>query len=321
MTTGCFLFYISDNYLIIIVMIFIIGVGVTAIQTSANLIIRLLDIPKRYTANLTMVAGIGALGFAFSPLLVPFIQIIGFSWNCVYLIFGIFDAIILFLLFLGKFPTTTINVKHKTQIPTIFKLLKNPIIITYSLGLFLYVGAEVGTSSYIVLFMEKVHGVSPYESLWDKETILFTIFPSISALVVSMFWLLQALGRLINGLMMKDRSAKKIFIFHSIGVVIVLLIAIFGSKTISLISFAISGYFTSALFQAIFSSTIQSFNKNYGIISGILCTMIVGGSIIGFLVGLFGDLFNMKIAMFINVIAFPYIFLLAIWGHGKLDII
>jgi len=320
MTGGCFLLYLSDNYIVVIFMIFLIGAGVTAIQTAGNPFIRELDAPARYTANLTTIIGIGALGYAFSPLIVPLIEANGLSWNSVYLIFGILNAILFLLLCMAKFPTIRLAEEEKIQSSVLLHLLKEPVIITYALGIFLYVGAEVGTSSYILLFMEKVHGVGVRESLWNENSFLSTVFPSISALIVALFWFLQAVGRLIIGLMMKYISAKKIFIFHSAGTVIALLIAIFGSRTVALVAFPLVGYFTAASFTAIFSAAIQSFDKNHGTISGILCTAIVGGAVVGFLVGFFGDLFNMRVAMFINVLAFIYVFVLAVWGKGKLDI-
>ena len=63
MTIGCFLCYLSLTWWLMIVMVFLIGVGVTAIQTAGNPIIRDLDAPSRYSANLTIVIGIGALGY------------------------------------------------------------------------------------------------------------------------------------------------------------------------------------------------------------------------------------------------------------------
>ncbi len=321
MTVGSFLFYFSSNYLIVIFMIFLTGAGVTAIQTAGNPFIRVLDAPKRYTANLTIIIGIGALGYAISPILLPLIEAGGLSWNTVYLIFGVINTILLFLLIIAKFPEIILSEKEKIQYSVILKLLKNPLIITYALGIFLYVGAEVGTSSYIITFMGKIHGVGVNESLWEKGTFLASAFPSISALVVALFWLFQAIGRLIIGPMMKYFKPRKIFIIHSVLTWIVLLITIFCRKEAALIGFALVGYFTCASFTSIFSATIQSFDKNHGAISGILCTAIVGGAFLGFLVGFFGDLINLQIAMLINVLAFFYVFTLAIWGKGKLDFV
>jgi fucose permease len=320
MTVGSFLFYASDSYIIVILMIFAIGVGVTAIQTAGNPFIRELDVPSRYTANLTTIIGIGALGYAFSPLLVPFVQNNGFSWNSVYLLFGIINALLFILLYFAKFPLVHILEEEKIQLSHVALLLKNPLILIYSLGIFLYVGAEVGTSSYILIFMNKIHGVGNSDSFWKTGTIWNSAFPSKSALVVALFWLFQALGRLIISPMMKHIGEKRIFIFHSFGTIIFLVIAILGNTNISLIAFALVGYFTCASFTSIFSAAIQSFDSNHGTISGILGTAIVGGAFLGWLVGAAGGFMSMKWAMVINLIAFTYVFVLAVWGKGRLDV-
>jgi fucose permease len=320
MAAGSFLFYISNNYIIIILVIFLVGVGVTAIQVAGNPFIRELDTPSRYTANLTIVIGIGALGYAFSPLLVPLMQTNGFSWKTVYLLFGVINAVLLILLAFSKFPEVRLNEEEKINFSKIGILLKNPIIITYGLGIFLYVGAEVGVSSYIMTYMNKIHGVSYTQSFWKEGSFMFTVFPSKTALVVALFWLFQACGRLIISPMMKFISEKKIFIFHSLGTIIALIVAITGTTNTALIAFALVGYFTCASFTSIFSAAINSFKENHGTISGIIGTAIVGGAFVSWLVGFTGQHLNMKWGMSINLLAFIYIFILAYWGKGKLDI-
>ncbi len=320
MTLGSFLCYISHNYMVVILAIFIVGIGVTAIQTAGNPFIRELDAPDKYTANLTVVIGIGSLGYAFSPLLVPFIQSSGFSWETVYLFFGIINAVILVLLALSKFPDVQLVEAERINFSKISALLRSPILLTYGLGIFLYVGAEVGVSSYIITYMSKIHHVTNSQSFWDEGSIIYSIFPSKTALVIALFWFFQALGRLIISPMMKYISEKKIFVFHSLGTVIALIVAMMGNANTALVAFALVGYFTCASFTSIFSAAINSFHDNHGTISGILGTAIVGGAIVGWLVGFVGEVSTMKWGMVINLLAFIYVFALAVRGKGKLDI-
>lgn len=319
MTLGCFLLYLSNNYILVIAMIFLAGVGVTAIQTAGNPFIREMDTPSHYTANLTIIIGVGALGYAFSPLLVPYIQTKGLPWSHVYLIFTIISLILLLLLLSAKIPKVRLLEEEKINVAAIGSLLKEPVIITYTIAIFFYVGAEVGTSSYIVVFMEKVHSFGNNVSLWDKGSFMYLAFPSASALVVGLFWFFQAIGRLFIGQLMKIFQPRSIFIFHSAGTCIALIIAIFSPAKIALIAFVLTGYFTCASFTSIFSGAIQSFDKYHGAISGILCTAIVGGAVIGFLIGAVGGTYGMRTAMVINLFAFLYVFVISVWGKGKLN--
>ncbi len=319
MTLGCFLFYFSFNWLMMIIMVFMIGVGVTAIQTAGNPIIRELDIPSRYSANLTTIIGIGALGYAISPLMVPYIELRGYSWQAVYLFFGFLNLVLLVFLAAIRFPRTQTTEEERVRPETIAILLKNPIIITYTLGIFLYVGGEVGVSSYIVTYMEKVHGLGLQDSIWVKGSFWYTAFPSASAFAVALFWAFQAIGRIVIGPMLNAVKAKSIFILCSGLCVTSLLAALLVPRHAALIAFTLTGLFTCASFTLIFSGAIQSFRFNHGTISGILCTAVIGGAIIGGLVGAVGEAWGMRAGMILNLLAFLYVFLLAVWGRGKLE--
>jgi fucose permease len=168
--------------------------------------------------------------------------------------------------------------------------------------------------------MEKQHRVGLQESLWPSGTFLQLAFPSVSALVVALFWALQALGRIVIGPIMSRVSANSVFVICSGLCCVTLIVSLFGSKTLALISLALVGLFTCASFTAIFSAAIQSFKKHHGTISGILCTAIVGGALGGMLVGVVGDAFDLRVGMLVNLVAFLYVFGLAIFGKGKLDL-
>jgi len=320
MTSGCFLSYLSNNWMLTIVMVFLIGVGVTAIQTAGNPIIRELDAPSRYSSNLTTIIGIGAVGYAISPVMVPFFELKGWSWQTAYLIFGVINLALLLLLGAVRFPTTALSEQEKVRTDSIVALLRNPIIIVYSLGIFLYVGGEVGVSSYIVSYMERIHGVGLQDSLWAEGSFWHSAFPSVSALVVALFWALQAIGRMIVGPMMIRIKPQTIFVICSGLCSLSLLLALMAPSRLALISFVLTGFFTCASFTLIFSGAIQSFETNHGTISGILCTAVVGGAIVGGLEGVIGEVWGMRAGMGINLVAFLYVFFLAILGKGRLNI-
>ena len=320
MTLGCFLFYISASWWLTIVMVFLIGIGVTAIQTAGNPIIRDLDIPARYSSNLTVIIGIGALGYAVSPVMVPYFELKGYSWQTVYLVFGAINLVLLLLLAVVRFPPGKTTEEEKVRLETVASLVKNPVVATYALGIFLYVGGEVGVSSYIVTYMEKVHGLGLQDSVWARGTFWYSAFPSASALAVALFWALQAIGRVVIGPMMNAIRPKYIFVACSGACVASLAVALVSTSHVALVCFALTGLFTCASFTLIFSGVIQTFEGNHGTISGILCTAVIGGAIVGGLVGVAGDAWGMRAGMAINLISFLYVFLLAMRGRGKLDV-
>jgi FHS family L-fucose permease-like MFS transporter len=319
MTLGCFLFYASASWWLTILMVFLIGVGVTAIQTAGNPVIRELDAPARYSGNLTTIVGIGSLGYAVSPVMVPFLEVKGYSWQAVYLVFGAANLALLVALAAVRFPPARPTADEIVRLGTTAQLLRNPVVLTYAIGIFLYVGGEVGVSSYIVSYMEKVHGVGLQDSLWARGSFWYGAFPSASALTVAAFWALQAVGRLVVGPLMAVVRPKAIFVACSGLCVASLLLALMASTPVALAALALTGLFTCASFTLIFSAVIQSFDSNHGTISGILCTAIIGGALVGGLVGVVGDRWGMRAGMSLNLLAFLYVFLLAVRGRGRLD--
>lgn len=320
MTIGCFLFYAGTYWWLIIIVVFIIGIGVTAIQTAGNPVIRELDIPSRYTSNLTIIIGIGAVGYAISPVMIPYFELKGYSWQTVYLVFGVLNLVLLLLLISVRFPPAKLTEQEKIRLDVVSDLLSNPIIISYTLGIFLYVGAEVGVSSYTVTYMERIYKMGLQDSIWPKDSFWHTAFPSASALAVALFWALQALGRMVIGPLMNFIRPKTIFVTCSALCLASLLVVLFASTHVALILFALTGLFTCASFTLIFSAAVQSFEANHGTISGILCTAIIGGAIVSGLVGVVGQAWGMRAGMAINLVAFLYVLLLAVFGRGRLDV-
>jgi MFS transporter, FHS family, L-fucose permease len=318
MTIGCFLCYFSVNWWLMLAMVFLIGVGVTAIQTAGNPIIRELDAAERYSGNLTIIIGIGALGYAVSPVMVPFFELRGFSWQAVYLVFAVVNLVLTALLAAVHFPPARLVDDEKVRTDTISTLLRNPVVSTYTVGIFLYVGAEVGVSSYIVSFMEQVHGLGVQDSIWARGSFWYAAFPSASALALALFWALQAVGRIAIGPLMTRISPKVIFVVCSALCCASLVTAILGTSEVALVAFALCGLFTCASFTLIFSGAIQSVGTNHGTVSGILCTAVVGGAVIGGLVGAVGEAWGMKAGMSLNLVAFAYVFALSVWGKARL---
>ncbi|MCC7010481.1 MAG: MFS transporter [Acidobacteria bacterium] len=320
MTLGCFLFYVATSWILMLAMVFLIGAGVTAIQTAGNPIIRDLDVPAKYSANLTIIIGIGALGYAISPVLVPYFESTGWSWQSVYLVFGVVNLALLVAIAAARFPAAHTTAQEQVQLDTIVALLKHPVVAAYALGIFMYVGAEVGVSSYIVSYMQAVHGMGLQDSLWPPGSFWHTAFPSASALAVALFWGLQAIGRIAIGPLMQVVSPKRLLVIGSGLCIVSLAVALVGSSRTALVAFALNGLFTCASFTLVFSAVVQSFETNHGTLSGILCTAVVGGAIIGALVGAAGEAWGMRAGMALNLVPFLYVFLLAVFGRGTLDV-
>ena len=137
MGTGSALCYLSAAAWAVIVSVFLIGTGVTAVQIAGNPFVRELDQPSRYTSNLTLIIGIGALGYALSPLIVPVLQANNLSWTTIYLLLAVVNAVIFVVVAFAHFPKTTTNADERLNLGRLFHLCRNPLVLVYALGIFL----------------------------------------------------------------------------------------------------------------------------------------------------------------------------------------
>jgi fucose permease len=318
MALGCLVVAWARTYPVMVAMIFTVGVGVTVLQTAGNPLIQHLDRVENYHRNLTLTIGFCGIGAFLGPFILAFFTGTGRPWQTLYLFFAALSLVLLGLLRASRFPEPAAARAGQESVSH-WKLLLNPIVLFYSLGIFCYVGAEVGTASWIVKFFERVHGLSADVSQVQAASLFRKVLPTLPALIVALFWGLQGTGRLVSGAVLNRLGSRRILRLYSFLALASLLVATFGSQTITAVGFAACGFFTSVLFTLIFSGTINSFTENHGAISGLLCTACVGGAVVPPLVGLVGDHFGMSAAMMVPALCFAYVFGLAMLGRAKYE--
>jgi len=319
MALGCLVVSRARTYPLTLTMIFTVGIGVTILQTAGNPLIQHLDRPENYHRNLTLTIGFCGIGAFLGPFILALIRGTGRGWQSLYLFFAALSFILLVLLALTRFPTPAAVIRERIRLDKVGKLLFNPVVLFYSLGLFCYVGAEVGTASWIVKFFEQVHKLSGEVSREQAGGLLRQVLPTLPALVVALFWGLQGGGRLVSGAVLNRFGSRRILRLYSFLALVCLLLATFGSVRLTAFGFAACGFFTSVLFTLIFSGTINSFTEDHGTISGLLCTAIIGGAIEPPLVGYVGDHLGMQAAMMVPAISFAYVLGLALFGRARYD--
>ncbi len=316
MGMGCLVVAFAANYPLTLAMVFAVGVGVTVLQTAGNPLIQHLDKPENYHRNLTLTIGFCGIGAFVGPFLLAYIRGTGREWQALYIPFAVL-CLVLLLCFAGsRFPAPAQS-SERFRFDQIGKLLRTPLLLAYCLGIFFYVGAEVGTASWIVKFFEKVHGLD-IASLKASSFRGITL-PTLPALVVSLFWLGQGVGRLASGAVLNRLGSRRMLRLYAFLTLACLLAATFGSRSVTAVGFVACGFFTSVLFTLVFSGTINSFAENQGTISGLLCTAIVGGALLPPVAGWVGDRYGLQAAMLVPATGFAYVLLLSLFGRAKYE--
>ena len=291
---GSLLFAIKPIFALGIVSLFLIGVGITALQIKANLLVRKIELdPSKYSRNLTLAQvafGFGGVGGGF---LISFlINNLELKWSFIYYAFAALSALIAVLTVFTKIPenqsklldsqvnSEEVNEPKKAccSLKEYLALAKERTIWLFGLGIFLYVGIEVGIASWLAKF------------LIEK----FSISSTTAAKVVSLYWAAQSIGRFIGGFILsKVSTGKAISAYASLCFLSVLSAILSPNLVLSIVSFGLVGFFTSIIFPSVFSSAVNYFGEEKeSRVAGVLCTAILGGAIVQFLIAFGSEVLN-----------------------------
>ena len=320
MGIGCGAIPWVGSYVAITVCAFTIGSGVAFLQTAGNPLIGRLDKRENYHRNLTLTIGFCGIGAFIGPFCLSALLAHGEPWQRLYAGYAAICFVLAILFLISSFPAQEASASDKIRVKEVLRLLGHPISITYFFAVFFYVGAEVGTASWIVKFFQQVHPMADEAAINGGQSLLLRSLPTLPALTVSLFWGLQGVGRLTSAPGIRKLGPRWMLRLYSLGAIVSLLFAALVPWTgASAAGFICCGFFTSVLITLLFSGAIQTFKQSQGAISGLLVTASIGGAVIPPLVGLAADHFGLRLAMLLPALAFTYVFAVSIFGNASYE--
>lgn len=163
------------------------------------------------------------------------------------------------------------------------------------LGIFLYMGIEVGTPTYILQYLTNDKGMSP-------ETV---------GLIVAVYWLMMLIGRFVGGVIGgKVSSRTQITVVSALTLVLVgfgmfapaditvnvptinwaTLTAGSAAVPVGIFAFLLVGLCTSVMWGGIFNMAVEGLGKYTAIASGIFMTMVFGCAVMVAIQGWIADM-------------------------------
>ena len=222
------------------------------------------------------------------------------SWVSVYWVFALISLGMVFLILITRFPKVELKEDEKVgSKESYLDLFKNKYVILFFLGIFAYVGTEQGVSYWMSQFLSDYHGL-------DYETV--------GANAVANYWGLMTLGGILGLVLLKLFDSKLILRWFTLASMICLVLALFGTKTLSLFAFPAIGFFMSVMYPIIISLALNSVDKHHGSFAGILMTGIMGGAVVQLLIGGLADIISLKVGMLFIFITLSYIFSIGVWA-------
>ncbi|MCG2589609.1 sugar MFS transporter [Rhodohalobacter sulfatireducens] len=317
---GALFFALYPNYLVAVISLFLIGTGMAMLQVAINPLLREAGGEEHFAFN--SVLGqlfFGAASFL-SPLAYSYLVLnLGSAdvdnfllntlekvvppdlpWISLYWLFAVLSLVMVAVIAASPFPTVKRKEDEKIGAwDTHKELFKNPKVWLFFLGIFAYVGSEQGVANWISEFLSTYHGYDPQTT---------------GASTVSWFWGMLTAGTVLGLLLLKVMDSRNVLVFFTIGAIVSLSVALFGSGETALLAFPAVGFFSAVLWSVIFSLALNSVTEHHGTYSGILVSGIVGGAIVPLIIGSLGDVFGLRAGMFFLYITFGYILSIGFWA-------
>ena len=302
-----------------ILSLFVIGLGMAALQVVINPLLRVAGGEEHFAFNAVLAQLIFGSASFVSPLVYShFVSSAGHAdadfltrvifklvpaaspWISVYWFFSFLTLAMIALISFIRFPRFERTEDEKVgALETHLQLLKRPIVWLYFFGIFSYVGIEQGLSNWMSQFLSTQHSFNP-----DIE----------GAIAVSRFWGLITLGCALGLLLLKFFDSRKVLLGFSFAAFFSLSAAVFGSREMAVLAFPLCGFAISVMWSIVFSLALNSLEKHHGTFSGILCTGVVGGAVVPLLIGHFGDLFGLRAGLCLLYLPLLYIFSMGFWA-------
>lgn len=304
---GAFLF-IPGGYLMnfnfFLFSLFIIGCGLTCLETAANPYVTILGNSQTAASRLNLAQAFNGLGWIIGPL-VGGLVVFGDSTSTSsislpYMVIGCV-VILIALLFL-KLPLPDINDDEIEHDPSNGKktLWHYPHFVCGVIALFFYVAAQTGINSFFINYItESIPGTS------NKNASLVLSFGGMGLFMV---------GRLIGSWIMNKVKASHILAYCALGATITMVLVVFDLGMISVGALLLCYLFESIMFPTIFALSIRKLGVHTKKASSFLIMSIVGGAIAPVCMGIIGDT-HMASGFIIPLFCFIIVFAYAVKGY------
>ena len=193
----------------------------------------------------------------------------------------------------------------KTVISSYLSLLKKRKVYLGMGAIFFYVGAEVTIGSLLINYMR-------------REDVL-AIEASDASALVAVYWGLAMLGRFAGVEALKWFSPEKILMLASAMAIFLVASAIIFTGPLSAIALISVGFFNSAHFPLIFSTTLRGTDASSPKISALLCMSICGGAIITMIAGSLADIAGLKSAFLVCILCYGYCLYFSYYHRNQLQ--
>lgn len=290
---------VMPGFALLLGAVFVLGVGTTLLQVAGNPIMRDVSEAGRFARNLSFaqfVKGIGSVG---SAALVARLAVGELGWRRVFPVFLALTIVSLVAVLLLKVKET--RAEAPPSIGSSLALLREPVFGLAVLGIFLYVGAEVGLSTWLGPRLEAL-GIEESRSKFLGPTLFFGGL---------------TLGRLVGSGVLNFLSPRAFFrVSAGLGALGILGV-LSGAPALAIAGVAAAGLGFANIWPVLFSLTVEARPERGAELSGLMCMAIFGGAVLPPLMGQLNDALGWTAAFLLPLASFAYLLALSLRGEPR----
>jgi MFS transporter, FHS family, L-fucose permease len=355
---GSFLFFPAAkaiSFPFFLFAIFIMAGGVVFLQTAANPYVTALGPSETASGRLNLTQALNSIATYLAPILAGlfvFKAAADAALNAAesvptapFLIIAIVVIIIAVAIYFLKLPEiSTQGVERKS-------VWKHPHVVLGAIGIFCYVGAEVGSAAMLQRYFQEAlqmarndaammialywggamvgrfYGSFMLSNVEKSKKYLYTVLVIALALFVGWFvrkeitdGFIFAGIALVNYLAMqlgRGNASRSLAVFGIIAALLLVVVMAVSGPIILWVGLSI-GFFNSIMFPNIFALGVEGLDKGeLSMASGLINTMIVGGAVVPVLMGLVADGIGVRFAFVLPIICYLYIVFFALVGSKR----
>jgi len=306
---GCLSFVLAAKLIsfpLFLSAIFVVGAGVTALQTAANPYVTILGPERSAPARLTLAQAFNSIGASIAPVVAgAFILIDGSKHSTRVQIAAtvrvpyLFIAVGLLLLGLAVGFMRLPHIAHTLTIRP--SADRNPIqsssiwhyrhTVLGAVGIFAYVGVEVGLASIAVNYF-KSQGMSSEKS---------------ASFLVSLYWFGAMVGRLLGSWALTKVKSGRLLGTFAIAAASLVFASMSTSGGVAIWTLVLCGFGNSIMFPNIFALGVAGLGPLTSKGSGLIMSACIGGAVIPFLLGALADRVGIQHSLVLPMLCYLFI--------------
>ena len=289
----------------------LVAMGIVMLQNVANPYVMVLGSPEKGAFRMTLSQALNSVATTVAPIFITQIIIAGKTpapeyVPGPYMGLGIFTIVVCVILMLLKLPKIDEGKQaeeageHREYKSSVFKY---PHVWLGALGIFAYMGVEIGVPSMLKYRFELL----PEYAGQDVSDVV-TGF-------LAFYWGGMMVGRFIGAcILTKFEPRKLLTACLCLGAFCILLSLLFSSSMVGIWCMLAAGLFHSVMWPLIFNLGLQELGPHTKAASGVINTGVIGAAILMPVMGAIVDMTGVIIAMCIMFVYYAYIIWFCNWG-------